>query len=334
MPGKTSCLGAFRNYSLYSYILIIFIISCAEPGEKEKAEELPGRIQPSISTPDFNADSAYFFIEKQVEFGPRVIGTKAHDSCAEYLINKLRSYNLNVIVQKGEVTAYNGTIFNIKNIIARFNLQTNNRILLCAHWDTRPYADQDMVKRNEPFDGANDGGSGVGVLLEIARQISRTNSCIGVDIIFFDAEDYGDSKVNNSFCLGSQYWAKNQPIPNYYPKYGILLDMVGSESATFSMEGYSRKFAFSVVKKIWDTAAKLGYSDYFIYKKTGSMTDDHYYINTMANIPCVNILHHDPSTRTGFGTYWHTHDDNMEIIDKSTLKAVGQTLLEIVYKEK
>ncbi len=324
----------FAKSSLIIFIpLIALMISCAEPEDKKKTEELPAMTKPDIPAPDFNADSAYLFIQQQVNFGPRVPNTAAHDSCAEFLIRKLKSYTTDIIIQEGKVTAYNGDKLNIKNIIARFNPEINNRILLCAHWDTRPFADQDKERPNQPFDGANDGASGVGVLLEIARHLDIIKPFIGVDIIFFDAEDYGNSNTRDSYCLGTQYWAENPPIPNYYPKYGILLDMVGAARATFTMEGYSMQYAPSVVKKVWDTAAKLGYSDYFRYKKTNSMTDDHLYINTMANIPCIDILQYDPSTRSTFGSYWHTHDDNMDIIDENTLKAVGQTLLEVIYSE-
>ncbi len=313
--------------------LFVLIFSCSVPDDKKTSDETPAVTKPDIPVPYFNADSSWAFIQRQVAFGPRVPDTPAHDSCADYLIQKLKSYTDDIIVQEGKVTAYNGIKLNIINIIARFNPEINNRLLLCAHWDTRPFADQDRERPNEPFDGANDGASGVGVLLEIARQLFMLKPYIGVDIIFFDAEDYGKSNVNDSYCLGSQYWAKNPPVPNYYPKYGILLDMVGAANAVFTMEGYSMQYAPSVVKKVWDTAAKSGYSDYFRYKKTNPMTDDHFYINTMAQIPCIDILQYDPSTRSGFGSYWHTHADNMEIIDKNTLKAVGQTLLEVVYKE-
>jgi len=331
---KKELFGVMRHNVVIILIpLITFIISCAEPEDTKRADEPSIKTNPDIPVPDFNADSAYFFIQQQVRFGPRVPNTAAHDSCADLLIRKLESYTTNIIVQEGNVTAYNGVKLNIKNIIARFNPEINNRILLCAHWDTRPFADQDKERPNEPFEGANDGASGVGVLLEIARQLVMTKPFIGVDIILFDAEDYGNSSTKDSYCLGSQYWAENPPISNYYPKYGILLDMVGAANASFTMEGYSMQYAPSVVKKVWNTAAKLGYSDYFRFKKTNPMIDDHLYINTIAHIPCINILHYDPSTRSTFGSYWHTHDDNMDIINKNTLKAVGQTLLEVIFQE-
>jgi len=311
--------------------LLTTVLSCTSPPEQKT--EKPKTVLKTIPVPDFNADSAYFYIEQQVAFGPRVPNTASHDSCADFLIDKLNSFKFEVTTQKGIVKAFDGTQLNITNIIAQINPGAKNRIMLCAHWDTRPFADQDVINKTEPIEGANDGGSGVGVLLEIARQVGLSKPHIGVDIILFDGEDYGKSTVSNSYCLGAQYWAENLPITNYYPKYGILLDMVGAENALFYLEGYSMQFAPHVIKHVWKTAAKLGYSHHFVFRKTNPTTDDHLYVNTIAKIPCIDIIQHDPTTTTGFGAYWHTHNDNMSVINKNTLKAVGQTLLEVIYTE-
>lgn len=325
-------------FPLLTLSTIILLFSCNQGNKKDNKKETETSNQ--ITTPDFNADSAYYFVKQQVDFGPRIMNSKQHDECADFLINKVKSYNAKVIVQKGEVKAFDGKMLKIQNIIASFNPEQKNRVLLCSHWDTRPWADQDTVKQDEPIDGANDGASGVGVLLEIARNLASQPTTIGIDIIFLDAEDYGQPentkypRMEDSYALGTQYWAKNNPVQNYYANYGILLDMVGAPKATFSMEGISMQYASAVVKKVWDIAARLGYSDYFIYKTTSSITDDHYYVNDIAKVPCIDIIHHDPSTRSNFGTYWHTHQDNMNMIDKNTLKAVGQTLLEVIYREK
>ena len=232
------------------------------------------------------------------------------------LIEKLNSFGLQVTTQTGVATAFDGTKLNFTNIIATYKPEDKSRILLCAHWDTRPFADQDKIQPNTPILGANDGGSGVGVLLEIARLLQSGDLKKGIDIIFFDVEDYGKSQVNDSYCLGSQYWSKNKHIKNYQPQFGILLDMVGAKNATFTMEGYSMMYAPHIVKRIWKNAAQIGYSDYFLFKRTSPMIDDHYYINQLGGIPCIDIIQHDPSTLSGFGAYWHTHDDNMSIISK------------------
>lgn len=295
-----------------------------------------------IIAPDFNADTAFYHVENQVKFGPRVPNTKAHENCAKYLANSIRKFADTVYVQQFNVTAYDGTILKAKNIIAEFNSEKTDRIVLFSHWDSRPYADHSENSKdwNTPIDGANDGASGVGVLMEIARNLKSKMPNIGVDIIFFDVEDYGQAEFKNlpykenTWCLGSQYWAKNKHIPGYYAKYGILLDMVGAKDATFSKEENSMNYASSVVEKVWQTADKIGYSKHFVNLRMPAITDDHYYINTLANIPSIDIIHHDLTSESGFCKTWHTPNDNIENIDKKTLKAVGQTLLEVIYNEK
>lgn len=314
---------------------------CNSTGSK-KSSGKEEKAQPELQTPDFNADSAYQYIQKQVDFGPRVPNTPEHEATANWLAAKMESMGAEVFVQEGKVTAFDNSILNIKNIIAQFQPEKNNRILLFAHWDTRPFADYDPdpAKRNQPIDGANDGGSGVGVLMEIARHLQDNPTHPGIDIIFFDAEDYGTPDHLNveykadTWCLGSQYWGKNPHKKNYYAQYGILLDMVGAKNARFYQEQASMRFAPQLVNHIWDTAAALGYGSYFIFQKGGYITDDHIYVNKHTGIPAVNIIQYDPSTNTSFGSYWHTHDDTMENIDRNTLKAVGQTVMEVIYKNK
>jgi len=295
-------------------------------------------------SPDFNADSAYYFVEKQVLFGPRVPNTSEHVACGDYLVEKLKQYGANVTEQKADLKAYNGTILKSRNIIGSFDTDKKDRILLFAHWDTRPFADHDPDEKNHrtPIDGANDGASGVGILLEIARIIQQQKPALGVDIIFFDAEDYGTPDFDRSFftssdntwCLGSQYWSKNPHIPEYKARFGILLDMVGAYDATFYKEYFSTQYAGNIVEKVWSTARDLGYGKYFINKAGGGITDDHIPVNENLRIPSIDIIQLDADSETGFGTYWHTVKDRMDNISKETLKAVGQTVLEVVYKEK
>lgn len=292
-------------------------------------------------SPDFDADSAYTYVDKQVTFGSRVPNTSAHTLCGDYLVNTLNRFGAEVKEQKMVLTAFDGTKLSARNIIGSYGLDKEKRVLLFAHWDSRPFADYDPDKsrQKEPILGANDGASGVGVLLEIARQINQKQPEIGVDIIFFDAEDYGDPAfVDNVpagdwWCLGSQYWAKNPHVENYKANYGILLDMVGAKDATFFKEYFSIQYADHVLDKIWSTARQLGYNKYFIEKRGGAIMDDHIPVNRGRNIPSVDIIHLDEKKDFGFGKYWHTHDDNMSVIDKETLKAVGQTVLEVIYKE-
>lgn len=313
-------------------------------GGSSQQSKVPGVVnvvdkQP-VKAPEFDADSAYSFVAGQLVFGPRVPNSEAHIECGLWLRENLERFADTVYIQQARIRAYNGDILNIKNIIGVFQPEKRNRILLCAHWDSRPYADWDPDPANHyrAIDGANDGASGVGVLLEVARALSTRQPGWGADIVFFDAEDYGKHRQAagadaDSWALGSQYWAKNPHISNYQAVYGILLDMVGAEHATFKKEGYSMMYAPNIVRKVWRHARNLGYDAFFVEEEGGFITDDHYYINTIRNIPTINIIHLDASTPHGFFPHWHTVNDKLDAIDPFTLKAVGQTVLEVIYQE-
>lgn len=331
-----------RNLILFSvsaaFVLLLF--SCGN-GTKNGDNNDSTKVSRTINVPDFNADSAYSYVEKQVSFGPRVPNTEAHRNCADYLVSMLQKFCDTVYIQEAKAKAFDGTILNLKNIIGSFKAGINNRIFIAAHWDSRPFADYDPDEKNHktPIDGANDGASGVGVIIEMARLLHNTPPPIGIDFIFFDGEDYGQpeksdfAKQEDTWCLGSQYWAKNPHEKKYYAKYGILLDMVGAENATFTKEGISMYYAPDIVKKVWNAGIGEGYSEYFILTETGELTDDHLYINMIAKIPTIDIIHRDSNTPTGFYKYWHTTKDNMDGINKNTLKAVGQTLMRVVFEE-
>jgi hypothetical protein len=334
-----------KNNILY---FLLFALLLASPGCKidQSREEKPVVLDLSeVIVPDFSADTAYYFVKKQVDFGPRVPNSRAHLNCGDYLISKLKNYNAQVIVQEFQEPAYDGQILNLRNIIASFNPDQSKRILLAAHWDTRPVADKDTIQVNEPIEGANDGASGVGVLLEMARIISLIPpKDIGVDIILFDGEDNGEPNTYPSiarsepgkiwWCLGSQYWSNNKHVPNYMAYYGILLDMVGAKNARFYKEGGSMQYAGKIVNKVWKMAAQIGYQEYFIQQNSPGITDDHIFINRYAKIPTIDIVDYDPTAEDSyFPFYHHTHGDNLSLIDKKTLKAVGQTLLSVLYHE-
>jgi len=298
--------------------------------------------QPSAAVPAFNADSAYQYTAEQTAFGPRVPNTKAHEDCAKYLSAKLKSFGAEVTVQETTLYLVDNSPINIKNIIGAFQSEKKNRILLCAHWDSRPFADHDInpAARNKPIDGANDGAGACAALLEIARQIGKMQPAAGVDIIFFDAEDWGahytdaTNRHHGDWCMGSAYWAKNPHIQNYTAMYGILLDMVSGYGAQFYKEYYSVELAPFVVKKVWDAAREAGYGNYFQDIRAGGIEDDHIQVNIYRKIPCIDIIQYHPDSETGFADFWHTLDDNMENVSKETLRAVGQTVLQVIYREK
>ena len=246
-------------------------------------------------------------------------------------------------VQTADLVAYDNTILKARNVIGAYNPESKRRVLLCAHWDSRPYADQDAdkTKHHSPILGVNDGASGVGVLLEVARQLQQQAPAIGIDIIFFDAEDYGipyfyqGAYKNDTWCLGSQYWGRVPHVDGYNARYGILLDMVGGRGATFLKEGVSLQYAEPVVKKVWRAAKKLGLENYFVDEHGGYVNDDHVPVNEIARIPCIDIVNCDLNGElSSFGDFWHTLDDNMDVIDRNTLQAVGQTVLQVIYNEK
>ncbi|MCX6232397.1 MAG: M28 family peptidase [Bacteroidetes bacterium] len=328
-----------KNRYIILTIGIVFLISCKQPKIKVDDTQQQKTVK-KVDIPAFNADSAYYFTEKQVSFGPRVPNTKMHESCANYLISTLKRYCKDVTVQDFQSKAWNGTLLKSKNIIVSFNPETNNRIFFASHWDSRPCADYDPDEKNhnKAILGANDGAAGVGMLMEIARLLSQRPCKTGVDLILFDVEDYGEprgtaNQTEESWCLGSQYWAKNPHKQGYFAKFGILLDMAGAKNAVFAMENTSMYYAPDIMKKVWDVAASLGYSNYFITDKTGGLIDDHMYINKYAKIPCIDIVHYDASTTSHFFPYWHTVKDDMSNIDKTTLTVVGNTLLTVAYGE-
>ncbi|MBA9076506.1 MULTISPECIES: M28 family peptidase [Rufibacter] len=326
-------------------LLLATGLPACENGRKQEtagATETPAAQTPAANVPTFNADSAFAFVQKQVSFGPRVPNTAAHRQTGDYLINQLKTYGGKVQVQEFTAKAYNGKVLNLRNIMAQYNPEAGKRILLAAHWDTRHVADKDKQNPEKPIDGANDGGSGVAVLLEIARQLKANplQGNVGVDLLLFDGEDYGqpDSSTDpyqpDSWCLGSQYWSKNLMPAGYTAQYGILLDMVGAKNSRFAREETSRVYAGDVVEKIWKTAHQIGYSDYFPFQDSPGITDDHTYVIQNTNIRMADIIAYDPTSEDGyFGPYHHRHTDNLEVIDRRTLKAVGQTVLHVVMTE-
>lgn len=290
----------------------------------------------SLLSPSFNADSAYAYVKKQVDFGPRIPGSMAHANCAVWLEKTFKSFGADVMVQSAPLKTYDGKTYTLKNIIASYTPENKERILISAHWDARPFSneDPDPKMRDKPFDAANDGGSGVGVILEMARQLQKKQPNIGVDFILWDLEDYGKSNDSSpdeiTWCLGSQYWAKNPHKAGYTARFGINLDMVGGQNAQFLREGHSRALAADVLKKVWDTGNAIGYSSYFIYRDCGELVDDHFWMNK-AGIPTVDIIHYNDEA--GFYINWHTQEDNLKNISKESLKATGQTVLEVIFRE-
>ena len=330
---------------IFPLVLLALVCACQnKPNRPNQPDPLPKK---SVTIPTFNADSAFAFVKAQTDFGPRVPMTEAHELCAEWLVNKLSEYADTVMVQEYRTRIYNNKVFDGKNIIASFNPKATKRIILCAHWDSRPYADHDPDEANwnTPIDGANDGASGVGVLIENARcfRIQPLNEKLGVDIILFDLEDYGPPATQreqyfdnrrNDWALGSQYWAAHHHSLGYQANYGILLDMVGGSNPCFMKEYYSQEYAGWLSNKVWHVAQDLGYGQYFVNELGDLISDDHLPLNEIAGIPTIDIVDLQPnSSNECFPETWHTLNDNIENIDKKTLGIVGNVLNCIVFQE-
>ncbi|MCX6197663.1 MAG: M28 family peptidase [Bacteroidetes bacterium] len=326
-------------------IILLFLSSCDKCNQSAQTVVEPVK-EIVVNAPAFNSDSVYNYTQAQINFGTREMNSKGHEACAKYLIDEIKKFTDTVYVQKFDVKGFDGVNLKCTNIIGSINPKATNRILLTSHWDSRPWADQDTKEKDKPILSACDGASGVATLIEIARAIkSSPLKNIGVDLFFNDAEDRGysssldgivkpgDYDSEGSWCLGAQHWSANPHVAGYKADFGILLDMAAAKDAVFSREGISFFNAGWVQDKVWSNASTLGFGNFFSNQTVGSITDDHVYINQGAKIPTIDIIHIDLASPSGtFGSYWHTHADDMSVIDKTTLNAVGKTLLYTIYQ--
>ena len=360
---------------LFSLLFILLLTSCGNL--RKQSNDNSVTLQPV--GPAFCADSAYAFCERQCDFGPRTMNSQAHEDCGAWIMEKFKSYGMTVTPQQTLLKGYDGTMLRSTNIIASYRPDLTDRILLCAHWDSRPWADNDPDEANwhKPVLAANDGASGVAVMLEIARllnglqftvdslqvntsaadqpqdistvnrqpstvnrQPSTVNNTIGIDFICFDAEDWGfpqweeTNDPGDTWALGAQYWAANPHVDGYKARYGILLDMVGGQGAQFYQEQLSLRYARSIVNKVWRASQVVGFGSFFPTREGSGITDDHLPVNRVAKIPCIDIIPYYPDCpQSTFGPTWHTVNDDMDHIDRNTLQAVGQTLVQVLWSE-
>ncbi len=323
-----------HRVSIFIFIAIGFIC-CFTSCENEPSNDInaPAAFK---KAPTFNEDNAFALIEKQLSFGPRVPGTNAQEQCAQFIIDEIGKSVDTVFVQRTTVTQpISNNTYKCINIVGSYNPNALYRVLILAHWDSRPWADKDDERQDEAILAADDGASGVAVMLEMANAIKNGGvelKDVGVDFLFVDVEDAGKTEWTAlSYSLGTQHWVKNLHVPNYKANYGICLDMVGAVGARFPLEAISQQYAGDVQRKVWDIANRLGYSNYFVYDQAGAITDDHAVVNAETGIPTIDII--NLQANNDFGSYHHTHDDDIDIIDKNTLKAVGQSVLQVLYQE-
>lgn len=323
------------NRILYGIVAVLFFTMC---GAKNNHNQTTAE-NTVVNKPKFDADSAYNYIAQQIAFGPRVPGTKSQQETALWLQNELSRHGAKVYVQNSEAKVFDGKTIPIINIIGSINPEAKSRVLLISHWDCRPFSDEDSdsSKHNQPVDGANDGASGVGVLLEIARLVGQQSPKVGIDIFLCDAEDYGAPDWfkglhrEEYWALGTQAWCKKPHVDGYRANYGILLDMVGAKDATFYREYFSDRYASDVVNRVWGTAANLGLSNYFINESGSGITDDHVFVNRLLGIPTIDIIDTRHDGDGAFYPYWHTSGDTLDKIDRETLAAVGNLLISLIY---
>ena len=320
-------------------LLALIIASCTGQTRKSTSRTDTIALAPC---PRFSPDSAMLYINEQCAFGPRVTGSDAALRCGDLLAERFRSFGTEVEEQTSTVTIWDGTKLSARNIIARINPSNSNRVLLCSHWDSRPWADNDPDEANHhtPILAANDGASGVAVMLEICRLLQKQPAQVGIDMVCFDAEDLGTPQWEedrlgsaDTWCLGSRFWAERARSDGYKARYGILLDMVGGYGATFSREGISMRMAQPVVNRVWQLAGQLGYRQFFPLTDNGSITDDHINVNLIAGVPCIDIIPYYHEGPSSFGPTWHTLKDTPDNIDPNVLGAVGQTITQMIYNE-
>lgn len=325
-----------RLHIIYiAFITLVALVSCSSSSSKSDSNGNSTPIQAQASeVPIFDVDSAMMFLTRQVSFGPRLPGTVPHEQCAEWLATTLVGMGANVDNSVAHIPhPVTGQDIVIKNVFGQFNPQAADRVLLLAHYDTRPWADEDpdAANHNKPIDGANDGASGVAVILEVARHAASLSAEKGLDVLFVDWEDSGSSGDDDSWCIGSSYFARHLPYSaSDAPRYAVLLDMVGGSDAKFPREYFSEIYASDINNIIWNAARTTGYADRFPNSIGGAINDDHLPL-LKAGIPAVDII----ETRAdGFNPTWHTLQDNVANIDPATLEAVGTVLNHIIYSKK
>ncbi len=272
----------------------------------------------------FDQNRAFSYLEVQCSFGPRVPGSKAHIQGKDHIVNTIQSSADSVIEQSFMHSfVYTGELIKLTNIVAQFNPEMDNRIWIAAHWDSRPWADldKDISKRNIPILGANDGASGVAVLLEIANQLKVKSPKIGVDLIFIDGEDIGKSGELEHYFVGSRYLSRN--IPTKFPKYCILIDMIGDKNLEIPIEGFSYQQAPKLVNLIWSQAEKMGFT-VFKNEISSYVQDDHVILYNIGGIPSIDIIDFDYQ-------YWHTLEDTPDKCSPESLGIIGKLLLNHIY---
>lgn len=280
----------------------------------------------SVAALAFDQDRAFTMLKAQVAFGPRVPNSPEADSCREFLVRELKFWCDTTWVQPFEFTsADRGTKLKLYNIVGQINPKSKDRVMLCAHWDSRPTADRDPDPANhvKGLPAANDGAGSVAILLEIARQLSLKPVSFGIDIVLFDGEDYGREGVNDEYLIGSRHFARTQPVP--VPHYGILLDLVSEKDLRIPYEINSFRYARQVMDKVF-AAAERGKAMSFVREPGEAVLDDHIPF-LEKGVPVIDLIDFDYK-------YWHTMEDTPDKCSPHSMGEVGRTVLDVLRTEK
>ncbi|MCI0706639.1 MAG: M28 family peptidase [Ignavibacteriae bacterium] len=311
-------------------LLALAAVSCTKQQEQSEPQPSPRIEEALVSVPEFDSQSAFKYLTTQTDFGPRNPGSQGHRACLTFLQTELSKYAEAVTVQNFSGADYKGKQYQLTNVVSSFNLQATDRILLTAHWDTRPWADEDAntAKHNTPVLGANDGASGVAVMLEIARVLKQQPPPIGVDIVLFDGEDIGKSGSLDTWCLGSKHFARTKAT-GFNPRFAINIDMIGDKMLAIPREEYSEQNVPDVVNMIFSIAGKLNLHQ-FADKRGSAVYDDHIPLNDVG-IRAVDLIDFNYPDETN--RYWHTTEDTPDKCSAESLGAVGKVLLYVIYSK-
>jgi len=305
-------------------VLLLLIAACGGADEQGGAA-----VAVRVDRPTFNAARAFGDLRAQVAFGPRVPGTDGHSRQLEWMVELLTSLADTVFLDEFDHVTTTGEALSLTNVVARFGMDTDRRLLLLTHWDTRPKADQsrDDEDREKPVPGANDGASGTAVLLELARMFAEQAPSGGVDLLFSDGEDYGPTTAD--MFLGAVHYVEGRGAEDP-PNFAVLLDMVGDADPRFPVEAYSLEAAPQLVQRLWGIASDLGYRRYFPLDETSRVVDDHLkFID--AGIPTIDVIDFDYGSGNGL---WHTPEDTPDKTSAQTLFMVGDVVAEFVYRNR
>ena len=277
---------------------------------------------------EFDGAKALQYVETQLGFGPRIPNTEGHIRTGDWILQRLRATADSVEVQAWNHVSDDGDTLSLRNFIGRFRPEATQRILYVAHWDTRPKADRssNMGRRQMPVPGANDGASGVALLLGVADALALNPPSFGVDLLFVDGEDYGDFGRDLDVLMGSRYYAEQLDPDVPKPLFAVVWDMVGDSDLRFHREPNSMRGAPEVVERVWAKARELGYGNIFRDESGPAMTDDHLPLQAVG-IRTIDVI--DFSYGPGNG-YWHTTDDTADKVSAESLQAVGDVALALL----